>query len=134
MNAAAAIMQAEAAGVRLRLDGATVRVDAARSPPSTVLGDLRRHRDEVVALLAARLAGAAPARPTSDHDAPVRDPTAADFAAPPLPDPAAPDPLAAGLLRSAGQLPPSWSDPDMTPWPGAWCGCCGRHQRRGGRW
>ncbi len=69
-----------------------------------------------------------------DHDAREGAAMAAHFAAPPLPDPAAPEPLVEGLLRSAGQLPPSWSDPHMTPWPGAWCGCCGRHQRRGGRW
>lgn len=30
--------------------------------------------------------------------------------------------------------PPSWSDALDLPAPGAWCGCCGRHSRSGGRW
>jgi hypothetical protein len=32
------------------------------------------------------------------------------------------------------QRPPSWSRPKDVPPPGAWCGCCGRFDRSGGRW
>jgi hypothetical protein len=32
------------------------------------------------------------------------------------------------------QRPPSWSDPEDVPSSGAWCGCCGRFDRSGGRW
>jgi hypothetical protein len=32
------------------------------------------------------------------------------------------------------QRPPSWSDPEDVPSPGAWCSCCGRFERSGGRW
>jgi hypothetical protein len=39
-----------------------------------------------------------------------------------------------GLLAAAAQRPPAWADPASVPPPGAWCTCCGRHHRRGGRW
>jgi hypothetical protein len=29
---------------------------------------------------------------------------------------------------------PSWSDAMAHPPPGAWCSCCGRTERKGGRW
>lgn len=32
------------------------------------------------------------------------------------------------------QRPPAWSRPEDAPTPGAWCGCCGRFTRSGGRW
>jgi len=32
------------------------------------------------------------------------------------------------------QRPPAWSDPASVPPPGAWCGCCGRFSKSGGRW
>jgi hypothetical protein len=40
----------------------------------------------------------------------------------------------AGLLGGAPTRPPAWADPASVPPPGAWCTCCGRHHRRGGRW
>ena len=30
--------------------------------------------------------------------------------------------------------PVSWPNPAATPPPGAWCSCCGRHERQGGQW
>jgi hypothetical protein len=40
----------------------------------------------------------------------------------------------AGLSAAALQRPPGWSDPADSPPPGAWCSCCGRQHRAGGRW
>lgn len=48
--------------------------------------------------------------------------------------PSDPDPLRDGLLLGALQRPPAWSDPKLMPPPGAWCSCCGRFDRKGGRW
>jgi hypothetical protein len=42
--------------------------------------------------------------------------------------------MLAGLLASGLMRPPAWSDPDSLPPEGAWCGCCGRFGKRGGRW
>lgn len=58
---------------------------------------------------------------------------AAEGAARPY-QPGAPDPLRDGLLLGALQRPPAWSDPSLIPPPGAWCSCCGRFDRKGGRW
>ena len=55
MSAAEAIARAEAAGVRLRLrPNGVVRMEAAAPPPADVLADLRRWREDVARLLAAR--------------------------------------------------------------------------------
>ena len=55
MSAAAALARAEAAGVRFRLaPGGGVRMEADAPPPAEVLADLRRWRDDVARLLAAR--------------------------------------------------------------------------------
>ncbi|MEO3474854.1 hypothetical protein AAFN86_23535 [Roseomonas sp. CAU 1739] len=72
-----------------------------------------------------------------DHDEAERDAMSGHYAAegaarPYLPSD--PDPLRDGLLLGALQRPPAWSDPDLIPPPGAWCSCCGRFERRGGRW
>ena len=48
--------------------------------------------------------------------------------------PSTPDPLGDGLLLGALARPPSWSGPAFPPPPGAWCSCCGRSHRCGGRW
>ncbi len=48
--------------------------------------------------------------------------------------PSTPDPLGDGLLLGALARPPSWSRPAFPPPPGAWCSCCGRSHRCGGRW
>ncbi len=88
MSARAAIAQAEAAGVHLRLDAdGQVRLSAAAPPPPDLLAELRRHRDEVARLLAAerRPAWAAVA-PKSQHAIYM---------------PGDPDPLRDGLLASA---------------------------------
>ena len=48
--------------------------------------------------------------------------------------PGKPDPLRDGLLIAALARPPSWSGPTSPPPAGAWCSCCGRSHRSGGRW
>ncbi len=48
--------------------------------------------------------------------------------------PAKRDSLGDGLLIAALARPPSWSDPTSPPPAGAWCSCCGRSHRSGGRW
>lgn len=40
----------------------------------------------------------------------------------------------AGFLAAGRQRPPAWADPTSLPPPGAWCSCCGRFSRTGGRW
>jgi hypothetical protein len=66
-----------------------------------------------------------------------RSETAAALAGPAAEDPWHPgkqDPLAIGLLMGALVRPPSWSSPASPPPSGAWCSCCGRSHRSGGRW
>lgn len=48
--------------------------------------------------------------------------------------PGGPDALRDGLLAGALQFPPAWADPSLLPPDGAWCSCCGRFDRKGGRW
>lgn len=40
----------------------------------------------------------------------------------------------AGYLMAGLQRPPAWLDTSNMPLPGAWCGCCGRQEGKGGRW
>ena len=66
-----------------------------------------------------------------------RSEMAAAMAAPAAADPwhpGKPDPLRDGLLIAALARPPSWSGPTSPPPPWAWCSCCGRSRRSGGRW
>jgi hypothetical protein len=39
-----------------------------------------------------------------------------------------------GLRVAALQRPPSWAGSTPPPPKGAWCSCCGRSHRSGGRW
>jgi hypothetical protein len=48
--------------------------------------------------------------------------------------PSDPDDYRDGLRVSALMRPPSWSGSTPPPPKGAWCGCCGRTRRSGGRW
>ena len=87
-------------------------------------------------LNAAQAAAAALAAPDPalDHE---RAEIAAALAGPAAADPwhpGKPDPLRDGLLTAALARPPSWSDPASPPPAGAWCSCCGRSHRSGGRW
>jgi hypothetical protein len=87
VSAARAIARAEAAGVRLLLrpDGG-VRMEAAAPPPADVLGELRRWRDDVARLLAAReRQPECGPMPPAEHDAAEAAAMAARPAAP-LPD------------------------------------------------
>ena len=61
VSAAALIARAEAAGMRLRLEGERVRFTAPAEPPPDLLADLRQHREAVRAALAAR------ATPSREH-------------------------------------------------------------------
>jgi hypothetical protein len=40
----------------------------------------------------------------------------------------------AGFLDAGLARPPAWSESESIPPPGAWCTCCGRTERRSGRW
>lgn len=42
--------------------------------------------------------------------------------------------MLAGFLAAGLQRPPAWADLASVPPKGAWCSCCGRFSRRGGRW
>jgi hypothetical protein len=77
MTAAAVLARAERAALRLRLlpDG-RVRVEADAPPPPDLLEELRRYRNEVAALLAAR--EGRPARKATPTAAPAPDPTEAE--------------------------------------------------------
>lgn len=80
---------------------------------------------------------AAPDSEPMDHDAAERAAMAAHYAAgtgASIYRPDQPDALRDGLLAGALQRPPAWSDPALIPPPGAWCSCCGRFDRKGGRW
>jgi hypothetical protein len=44
--------EAEAAGVSVALDGTNLRVSAKRKPPAPILDDLRKHKAEIITLLA----------------------------------------------------------------------------------
>lgn len=140
MSAAETLARAEAAGVRLRLrpDGG-VRMEAAAPPPADLLADLRRWRDDVARLLAAREGH--PERgpvPAGEHDAAEAAAMAQHYAAPPNVRPylpSDPDALRDGLLVAGLQRPPAWSNAASVPPRGAWCGCCARYQpESGGRW
>jgi hypothetical protein len=104
-------------------------------------------RPETVAELAA--AGLLPVLPDAAGEAAADDPDAlAERAAiqgePPLPPEGSAERAAAdkrqadelaGLLTAALSRPPgAWPDVRSVPPPGAWCSCCGRVRRRGGRW
>jgi hypothetical protein len=51
MSAAAVLRAAQAAGVKLAIDGNDLLLDAATMPPASVVDALRRHKAEVVAML-----------------------------------------------------------------------------------
>lgn len=68
--------------------------------------------------------GAAPEAPHHDPSARAERPYL----------PGDPDPLRDGLHAGALQRPTAWADPTLRPPPGAWCSCCGRFERKGGRW
>ncbi len=53
MSAPTALKLAHEHGVRLGVDGSDLIMEAAREPPSEVMDTLRRHKEEIVALLAA---------------------------------------------------------------------------------
>ncbi len=52
MNAAAALKAARKVGVRVTVDGGDLVLDAEAPPPEPILDVLRRHKHEIVALLA----------------------------------------------------------------------------------
>lgn len=131
VTAARSLARAEAMGVRFLLapDG-HVQMHAEVPPPGNVLADLRQHRDGVVGILAARQTKAAEAlesglglnQADTNRAAPQSSSGSAALSAGDRP------------LPSSLQCLPSWSDARRVPPPGAWCGCCGRFERRGGRW
>jgi hypothetical protein len=96
MNAARVLAQAEAAGIRFRIEDGAVRMEADAPPPADLLAELRQHREEILALL--------------DHDRAEAEAVADSYAVPAA-DPGdypdwyrpqgldGPDRLAEGLLK-----------------------------------
>ena len=101
MKTALLLARAEGTGIRFWVEEGPVRMSAAAPPPSDLLAELRRHRDEILALL--------------DHDAGEAEAMAAFYAAPvsSLGDHAdwfmpgglgGPDRLVQGLLKSSAPI------------------------------
>ena len=129
-RAAAAIMRARDAGVRLEArPGGRLRMEADREPPSELLGELRELKAEILSLL---LSGSAPAGRIggigimAGNTDPPRPPM------PPMP-PMPPRPAAARPAEGLCFRSPSWGDATDRPRPGDRCGCCSRGST-GGRW
>jgi hypothetical protein len=137
MTAARALARAEAAGVRLRLTAAgTVEVEADAPPPAEVLAELRRWRSDIADLLAERDIPSDAGVLVGSDDDPERQALAAYYGgelSAPSYRPTDDDPYRDGLRVAALMRPPSWADPTPPP-RGAWCSCCGRSHRSGGRW
>lgn len=124
MSPADAMARAAAAGVRLHLsDDGKVRMQADAPPPADVLADLRRWREDVARILSERrLLAAAEAQSPGVDDASAQPAPEEDHRA-----------AVSGYLMAGLQRPPSWSTPTPPP-PGAFCSCCGRFTKQGGRW
>lgn len=99
-----------------------VRFAASVALPPDLLARARAHRDAIADALGAE--DATPADTSTDP--------------PPLPEPGTPErarwdarhaAMVRGLLATAMQRPPSWSDTASIPSLGCWCSCC-----RGQRW
>jgi hypothetical protein len=75
--------------------------------------------------------------PPGEHDAAEAEAMAAYYGgelSAPSYRPSDRDRLRDGLRVAALQRPPSWSGSTPPPLKGAWCSCCGRSHRSGGRW
>jgi hypothetical protein len=125
-------------GVRLRLrpDGG-LRVEADGPPPPELLAELREWRDQIADLLAERDRPSEPGGLVGGDDDPERRAMLAHYSAPASARPyrpTDPDPYRDGLRVAALMRPPSWSGPTPPPPRGAWCACCSRNHRSGGRW
>jgi hypothetical protein len=136
MTAAAVLARAQAAGVRLRLtpDG-TVEVEADAPPPAALLDELREWRADIARMLAERDIPSDPGALVGDDS--EREAMLAHYSAEPSARPylpSDPDDYRDGLLTAALMRPPSWSGSTPPPPKGAWCSCCGRSHRSGGRW
>ena len=145
MTAAALLTQLSGLGVSAWADGAVLRFKPASLVPPAVLADLRAHKAEVMALLAAPIVAAAVAPPhtlglfPADRGYLARQPVQVV----PAPSPAQPMPHwppgswrkrryasdTPGDLWTTLQRPVSWADPASRPTQGDWCGCC-----EGARW
>jgi hypothetical protein len=151
VSGAALLARIAEAGATAALDpDGRVRISGASRLAPALLDEARQNREALAALLAERRrAGALLAAASSAAEAlATPDPefvheraeTAAALAAEATGSCGAPmaeadhqaalaEYLAVGLQR-----PPGWSDVASCPPPGAWCSCCGRHHRAGGRW
>ena len=108
MNAATVLARLRDLGIIAEVRGGGLALRPASAIPGELLAELKEHKTELLALLAA-----------NDRDAwgLTGDERAVQAA------------MIGGLLRAARQRPPSWSDPAALPWPGCFCPC-----RRGQRW
>ncbi len=136
MSGAAALAAAHAAGLTLTAEGNRLRWRGP-PPPAEVLAALRRHKGEVLALLAANdLTPVLPPASPEQEEAERRDRAAieavdggTDPACWRLADHMAHAAMLRGLQDVALARPPSWPDPEAVPSSGCWCSCC-----RGSRW
>jgi hypothetical protein len=150
-GAAALLARIAEAGATAALDpDGRVRIGGASRLPPALLDQARQNRDALAAVLAERRraaslvaaadhaaeALAAPdpelARERAETAAGLSEEAAGRFGRPMSEaghQAALAEYLAVGLQR-----PPGWSDVASCPPPGAWCSCCGRSHRSGGRW
>ena len=162
MTGGALLDRVAAAGAAASLDpDGRVRIAGASRLPAELLDVLRQNRAAVAEALAASRAATvgraadatlvapdpgdameraamADARRARSGGAGAHSGDCGGFGAHPT-TPLAPSPEAAASARISGaragiKRPPSWSDPQDVPPPGAWCGCCGRFSGIGGRW
>lgn len=144
MTAAALLAQLSGLGVSAWADGAVLRFKPASLIPPDVLADMRAHKAELLALLAAPIVASAVVAPPqsilglfpADRGYLARQPVqdAAAVAAPSPDEGEAVTPrrypgAVAGLLRASQCRPVSWADAAARPSPGSWCRCC-----ESGRW
>jgi hypothetical protein len=129
MTAAIALARLRDLGVSVVARGEGLALQPASIVPADLLAELRTHKADVLALLAAN---------DSDVDPDADAERAAIQAESALPAPGTAERAAldsrhaatvSAFLRISLQRPPSWADPTARPSPGAFCSCC-----RGQRW
>ena len=129
-RAAAAIMRAREAGVRLEpRPGGRLRMEADQEPSSELLAELRELKAEVLSLL---LSGSAPAGSMGGIGGIAGNTDSPRPPMPPMP-PMQPHPAVARATEGWCFRSPSWGDALDRPRPGDRCGCCSRGSS-GGRW
>ena len=121
MSAAETLAAAQAAGVRLGLDGTDLLIESDREPPPHLLDALRRDKPEILALLSTSDAGEGPPLATTTKSANLHGLTPAELADAAgedwdevRDDPAVLEALAHAVItrrqRERGECPPHWTE------------------------